>query len=473
MNSNRLISTAVVSTVPFITSGLLCAQNSIDYQVTDQWQGGYNANIVLKVDSNGSALNGWQLSWMGTPEVLYYWNCESSEAGGRKILENVSYNENIQPGNSVVLGFTGVGEWPPSPMDTRINGVLIDVMIEGEIMQPGEQHGEHCSGDLDGNGKIDGEDLAFVIAKWNTADEQADMDQSGLVDGADLALMLSQWGECSHDDGDGGGHDGGGDDGGHDGGDDGGDDDDGHGGDDGGHGDPCMGEFTDITCWGDYHDSNNNSHHDEMVGGRTPITTEAMLAYNNLRGFLGLPDVIHEQVGQWAFDESLTNNNQAWGDDLKGVGLYYAMQGAKVGWINDDDYRPQLLADIQRTARLVEDPEQMRTLVMDMVRENGIDGYADYLEQNGMVETFINTLKMEPHYGGWMHGRTHGYRSIEGVAINHDINHLTVLSWDQMQPFMNDTFDWPQWNALDVSNSGVIEYYQSMVVLGDPVGDNM
>ena len=60
-----------------------------------------------------------------------------------------------------------------------------------------------------------------------------------------------------------------------------------------------------------------------------------------------------------------------------------------------------------------------------------------------------------------------------GVAINHDINHLTVLSWDQMDPFMNDTFDWPQWPALDVSDSGVIEYYQSMVVLGDPVGDNL
>ena len=65
------------------------------------------------------------------------------------------------------------------------------------------------------------------------------------------------------------------------------------------------------------------------------------------------------------------------------------------------------------------------------------------------------------------------FRSIEGVAINHDVNHLTVLSWDQMQPFMNDTFDWPQWDALNVSDSGVIEYFQSMVSLGDPVGLNL
>ena len=234
-----------------------------------------------------------------------------------------------------------------------------------------------------------------------------------------------------------------------------------------------SGNFTDITSWGTFHGSNHNSEHDELVGGRTAITTEAHQAYNQLRAFLGMPEVSIEEVGQWAFNQDLTNNSQAWGNDLLGVGLWYAMQGAKVGWITDEAYEPQILADIQRTARLVSDPDQMKSQVMAMVRQYGHPGYADYLEQYGIVDTFINTLKMEPHYGGWMHGRTHGFRSIEGVAINHDINHLTVLSWDQMQPFMNDTFDWPQWPALDVSDSGVIEYFQSMVSLGNPVGFNL
>jgi endoglucanase len=36
---------------------------------------------------------------------------------------------------------------------------------------------------------------------------------------------------------------------------------------------------------------------------------------------------------------------------------------------------------------------------------------------------------------------------------------------------MNDTFDWPQWAALDVPWQDVIDYFQSMVVLGDPLGD--
>lgn len=445
--------------VPALCTGIGHAQHSVDYQMTDEWNGGYNANIIINVDPDGSTLNNWTLSWMGTPTVDYFWNCTYSLDGDRKLFDNVSYNQTIQPGSSVTLGFTGAGDWPPAPMDARINGELTMVMIEGEMLDH-DDHSGHCMGDMDANGRVDGQDLAMILSAWNTSNEMADLDNSNLVDGGDLTLALSMWGECPHDDDHGDGDD-----------DDHGDDGD-HG-DGDGHDDPCMGEFITITCWGDFHDSNNNSHDDEMVGGRTAITTEAMITYNSLRAFFELPPVTIEEVGQWAFAEALTNNTEAWGGDVMGVGLYYAMQGAKVGWINDDAYDPQILADIQRTARLVEDEVEMTALVMDMVRQFGHVGYADYLEQNEMVETFINTLKMEPHYGGWMHGRTHGYRSIEGVAINHDINHLTVLSWDQMEPFMNDTFDWPQWPALDVSDSGVIEYFQSMVVLGDPVGDNM
>ncbi|MEC8559017.1 MAG: cellulose binding domain-containing protein [Planctomycetota bacterium] len=475
--SNRYRSSAVIASAPLFCAGMAMAQHSVDFQVQTLWEGGYNADIVVVADQGGSELDGWQLSWTGSPEVLYAWRCIPSQDGERTVLDNEWYNETIQPGNSVTLGYTGVGSWPPAPGDVRLNGELVELRIEGVVIEPGEP-GMGCMGDLTGDMMVNGEDLTFMLARWGQSDQVADMNQSGSVDGADVTLLLSKWGMCEdHGDGHGGGDDDSGD--GHGGGDDdpgdgqgGGDDGhgDGHG---GGDGDPCTGAFIDITCWGEFHGSNNNSHDYELVGGRTAITTEAMLAYNDLRAFIGLPERSIEQVGQWAFDESLTNNSTAWGNDLLGVGLYYAMQGAKVGWISDGAYDPQILADIQRTARTVQNEAQMRGLVMDMVREFGHPGFADFLEDNGKVDTFINTLKMEPHYGGWMHGRTHGFRSIEGVAINHDINHLTVLSWDQMQPFMNDTFDWPQWPALDVSDSGVIEYFQSMVTLGNPVGQNM
>ena len=233
------------------------------------------------------------------------------------------------------------------------------------------------------------------------------------------------------------------------------------------HGDSNSG-FIDITQWGSFHGSNHNSEHNELVGGRTPITTEALVAYNGLRSFAGLNPVSLDDVGRWAFAEGLTNNSEAWGNDLQGVGLWYAMQGAKVGWIADSSYQPELLAELQRTARL-----GSSDAVMTMVREVSHDGFADFLISEGLQESFINTLKMEPHYGGWMHGRTHGFLPIEGGAIAHDINHLTVLGWDQRQPFMNDTFDWPQWPALEVSDNTVINYFQSMVALGAPLESNL
>ncbi|MCH2161596.1 MAG: cellulose binding domain-containing protein [Phycisphaerales bacterium] len=457
LDSNRSMLSVVVVAAPLICSSLLYGQNSVDFQLTAEWQGGYNADIVLEVDQDGPGLNGWEFSWLGSPEVQDAWNCTVSQDGDRTVLDNVWYNETIDPGESVVLGFTGIGSWPPSPEDVRINGVLVDVSIDGDGGGDdggndgdgghgddghGDDSGGHdgcCFGDIDDNRIVDGRDLAYVLVKWNSSDELADLDQSNVVDGGDLALVLSQWGSCDHDHG--GSHD--------------------------------HGDYMDITVWDEFHDSNGNSHDHQMVGGRTIITTEAMEAYNNLRGFLGLSALVFEDVGQWAFDEELTNNSQAWGNDLKGVGLWYAMQGAKVGWITDKAYDPQILADIQRTARTVCNPIEMEAAVMDMVRQFGIEGYADYLEENEMVDTFINTLRMEPHHGGWMHGRCHGFLSIEGVAIAHDINHLTVLNWAQTLPFYNDTFDWPQWPALDVSDSGVIEYFQSMVVLGDPRGQNM
>ena len=227
-------------------------------------------------------------------------------------------------------------------------------------------------------------------------------------------------------------------------------------------------DFIDITYWGSFHGSNHNSEHNELVGGRTPITTEALVAYNGLRAFAGLNAVAIEDIGRWAFAEGLTNNAKAWGNDLQGVGLWYAMQGVKVGWIADSSFKPQLLADLQRTARL-----GSSDAVMAMVQEVSHDGFAEFLISEGLQEAFINTLKMEPHHGGWMHGRTHGFLPIESGAIAHDINHLTVLGWDQRQPFMNDTFDWPQWPALNVSDNTVINYFQSMVALGAPLESNL
>lgn len=48
-------------------------------------------------------------------------------------------------------------------------------------------------GDLNGDGVVDGADLAALLAQWGT-DGPADLNDDGVVDGADLAAMLANWG---------------------------------------------------------------------------------------------------------------------------------------------------------------------------------------------------------------------------------------------------------------------------------------
>ena len=50
------------------------------------------------------------------------------------------------------------------------------------------------TGDLDGDGVVDGADLTILLGAWGTLDVTADIDANGVVDGTDLALLLGDWG---------------------------------------------------------------------------------------------------------------------------------------------------------------------------------------------------------------------------------------------------------------------------------------
>ena len=55
-----------------------------------------------------------------------------------------------------------------------------------------------CRGDTNGNGRVDGVDLAQVLADWGPCDGCAgDVDLDGLVGGPDLGLVLNDWGLCA------------------------------------------------------------------------------------------------------------------------------------------------------------------------------------------------------------------------------------------------------------------------------------
>ncbi len=71
-------------------------------------------------------------------------------------------------------------------LDADGNGVL-------DACEKGGGPPSDCGGDLDGNGRVDGTDLAMILAFWGSGSPLADCDGSGQVDGTDLAIVLGNW----------------------------------------------------------------------------------------------------------------------------------------------------------------------------------------------------------------------------------------------------------------------------------------
>jgi endoglucanase len=357
------------------------------------WWGGFTAAVTL-TNNSSKDLENWSYSFDSPHQInTAPWGAKITsvplqEGFTRYTLTGENWGERIPSGQSITVGFNGT-----QGINLGIEGQL----TTEDLMMPNASFTEQSDTDEQGPIEISSEEFNTAINNIeNSSDSMLSnvMTSNGMESDEGMNHAMHQNRSAHHGE---------------------------------------NSDYIDITSWGTFHSSNHNSEHNELVGGRTAITTEAMVAYNGLRNFAGLEATELEEVGEWAFANGLTNNSQGWGNDTKGVGLWYAMQGAKVGWIADDLYQPQILADIQRTARMGSEAD-----AMTMVREYGHEGFADYIEANSLQDAFVNTLKMEPHYGGWMHGRTHGYLNIENVAIAHDINHLTVLGWDQEKPFMND-----------------------------------
>ena len=54
-----------------------------------------------------------------------------------------------------------------------------------------------CHADIDGNGRVDADDLVAVLVNWGgDSSSGADIDRDGQVDAGDLGLVLSAWGTC-------------------------------------------------------------------------------------------------------------------------------------------------------------------------------------------------------------------------------------------------------------------------------------
>jgi hypothetical protein len=53
-----------------------------------------------------------------------------------------------------------------------------------------------CTGDLNGDGAVDGVDLGALLGAWGAGTSAGDLNVDGAVDGVDLGVLLGAWGPC-------------------------------------------------------------------------------------------------------------------------------------------------------------------------------------------------------------------------------------------------------------------------------------
>jgi endo-1,4-beta-xylanase len=95
----------------------------ISYSVTNQWTGGFGANVTIS--NLGAATSSWQLTFSFTAgqAITQLWNGSVTQSGAQVTVTNASYNGAIPSGGTTSFGFNG--SWTsanPAPTGFALNG---------------------------------------------------------------------------------------------------------------------------------------------------------------------------------------------------------------------------------------------------------------------------------------------------------------------------------------------------------------
>jgi Cellulose binding domain len=109
-------------TVPRAHAASYC---DVTYTVSNQWQGGFGANIVIQ-NTGSSAWTSWSLTFafpVSGQAVTQGWNGTFTQSGQNVTVTNLSYNGNVAANGTVNPGFNG--SWTssnPVPTSFSVNG---------------------------------------------------------------------------------------------------------------------------------------------------------------------------------------------------------------------------------------------------------------------------------------------------------------------------------------------------------------
>ncbi len=82
-------------------------------QADSIWDSGFTATITISNDSTAT-VNGWTVQWSGGPAIASLWNGVMSTSSGLTTVSDAGWNQDIAPGASVTIGFSGQGHFDAS-----------------------------------------------------------------------------------------------------------------------------------------------------------------------------------------------------------------------------------------------------------------------------------------------------------------------------------------------------------------------
>lgn len=163
------------------------SDHAITYEVTDAWDGGYNASLHI-LNTSDRTIEDWRISFDLPHEITDLWNGRIvSRKDDGYLVENENHHQNIAPGEEIVLLFTvNGGDSPEAPQNILLEELMLTAgTTPGGETKPGET----------GNGEVlltvDTE--AFDLnAAWETfLTAQRITRLSGTLQGAEKVEKLS------------------------------------------------------------------------------------------------------------------------------------------------------------------------------------------------------------------------------------------------------------------------------------------
>ncbi|SBT47953.1 rhamnogalacturonan lyase family protein [Micromonospora narathiwatensis] len=116
--------TLLAGVLTAVTAAAAAAGCRVDYRVTNQWGGGFGADVT--VTNLGDPVNGWTLTWAWAAgqQVTQAWNATVTQSGAQVTARDAGYNAAIGTGGTAAFGFNA--SWNdtsnPAPASFALNG---------------------------------------------------------------------------------------------------------------------------------------------------------------------------------------------------------------------------------------------------------------------------------------------------------------------------------------------------------------